>query len=233
MANSLSADCYIGLDVCRENNMSTAGLIQVIGKDGRVLKSKTVSSKQSGEKIEINKLKEIVIEAIAAYQSTYNKKLEHIVFHRDGINREDIDLLKEITNSLEIKFDYVEVTKNINRRMAMLEKSDENYNHRDKENKKWITEIGMCLKKENEAYLITTNPSKNMGMARPLRIKKVYGNQNMDDIVKDIYKLSFMHIGSIMKSRLPITTHYADLSSIYSHRELMPKSVDNNILHFI
>ena len=233
LANSLSADCYIGLDVCRENNMSTAGLIQVIGKDGRVLKSKTVSSKQSGEKIEINKLKEIVIEAIAAYQSTYNKKLEHIVFHRDGINREDIDLLKEITNSLEIKFDYVEVTKNINRRMAMLEKSDENYNHRDKENKKWITEIGMCLKKENEAYLITTNPSENMGMARPLRIKKVYGNQNIDDIVKDIYKLSFMHIGSIMKSRLPITTHYADLSSIYSHRELMPKSVDNNILHFI
>lgn len=89
------------------------------------------------------------------------------------------------------------------------------------------------FKKENEAYLITTNPSENMGMARPLRIKKVYGNQNMDDIVKDIYKLSFMHIGSIMKSRLPITTHYADLSSIYSHRELMPKSVDNNILHFI
>lgn len=30
----------------------------------------------------------------------------------------------------------------------MLEKSDENYNHRDKENKKWITEIGMCLKKK-------------------------------------------------------------------------------------
>ena len=233
LANGLSADCYIGLDVCRENNMSTAGLIQVIGKDGRVLKSKTISSHQSGEKIQINILKDIIFEAKQAYKNTYNKKLEHIVFHRDGINREDIDLLKEITNSLEIKFDYVEVTKNINRRMAMLEKSDENYNHRDKENKKWITEIGMCLKKENEAYLITTNPSENMGMARPLRIKKVYGNQNMDDIVKDIYKLSFMHIGSIMKSRLPITTHYADLSSIYSHRELMPKIVDNNILHFI
>ena len=233
LANGLSADCYIGLDVCRENNMSTAGLIQVIGKDGRVLKSKTISSHQSGEKIQINILKDIIFEAKQAYKNTYNKKLEHIVFHRDGINREDIDLLKEITNSLEIKFDYVEVTKNINRRMAMLEKSDENYNHRDKENKKWITEIGMCLKKENEAYLITTNPSENMGMARPLRIKKVYGNQKMDDIVKDIYKLSFMHIGSIMKSRLPITTHYADLSSIYSHRELMPKSVDNNILHFI
>ena len=39
--------------------MSTAGLIQVIGKDGRVLKSKTISSHQSGEKIQINILKDI------------------------------------------------------------------------------------------------------------------------------------------------------------------------------
>ena len=72
-----------------------------------------------------------------------------------------------------------------------------------------------------------------MGMARPLRIKKIYGNQPMESIIEDIYKLSFMHIGSIMKSRLPITTHYADLSSIYSHRDFMPKNIDTNILHFI
>ena len=77
-------------------------------KDGRVLKSKKISSHQSGEKIQINILKDIIFEAKQAYKNTYNKKLEHIVFHRDGINREDIDLLKEITNSLEIKFDYVE-----------------------------------------------------------------------------------------------------------------------------
>lgn len=232
LANNLSADCYIGLDVCRENNMSTAGLIQVVGKDGRVLKSKTVSSNQNGEKIEVKLLKEVVFEAIGAYKDTYNRELKHIVFHRDGINREDLEKLKEITDDLNIKFDYIEVTKNINRRMAMLEKSAENYNC-EKENKKWITEIGMCFEKENEAYLITTNPHGKMGMARPLRIKKVYGKQPMEYIIEDIYKLSFMHIGSIMKSRLPITTHYADLSSIYSHRDFMPKNIDTNILHFI
>ena len=62
--------------------------------------------KQSGEKIEINKLKEIAIEAIAAYQSTYNKKLEHIVFHRDGINREDIDLQMCIRDRYRIILNY-------------------------------------------------------------------------------------------------------------------------------
>ena len=148
-------------------------------------------------------------------------------------NGKALEKLKEITQSLEIDFEYIEVTKNINRRMAMLEKSQENYNSKDKENKKWITEIGMCFEKENEAYLITTNPSGAMGMARPLRIKKVYGHQSMQNIIEDVYKLSFMHIGSIMKSRLPITTHYADLSSIYSHRDFMPKKIDTNILHFI
>ena len=233
LAKNLSSECYIGIDVCRENNMSTAGLIQVVGKDGRVLKCKTISVNQNGEKIDTDLLKSIVSQAKELYKSTYNKDLKHIVFHRDGISREDLEKLKEITQSLEIDFEYIEVTKNINRRMAMLEKSQENYNSKDKENKKWITEIGMCFEKENEAYLITTNPSGAMGMARPLRIKKVYGHQSMQNIIEDVYKLSFMHIGSIMKSRLPITTHYADLSSIYSHRDFMPKKIDTNILHFI
>ena len=233
LAKNLSSECYIGIDVCRENNISTAGLIQVVGKDGRVLKCKTISVNQNGEKIDTDLLKSIVSQAKELYKSTYNKDLKHIVFHRDGISREDLEKLKEITKSLEIDFEYIEVTKNINRRMAMLEKSQENYNSKDKENKKWITEIGMCFEKENEAYLITTNPSGAMGMARPLRIKKVYGHQSMQNIIEDVYKLSFMHIGSIMKSRLPITTHYADLSSIYSQRDFMPKKIDTNILHFI
>ena len=55
----------------------------------------------------------------------------------------------------------------------------------------------------------------------------------MDNIVEDVYKLSFMHIGSILKSILPVTTHYADLSSTYGNRELMPNNIDSNALHFI
>ena len=87
--------------------------------------------------------------------------------------------------------------------------------------------------KENLAYIITTKPHDKIGMAKPLRIKRVYGNQNMKDIVEDVYKLSFMHVGSIIKSRLPITTHYADLSSTCGNRELIPNNMDSNALHFI
>ena len=219
----LTADCYIGLDVSRENKLSTAGIIQIVGKDGRILKSKSLTSPQSGEKINTDTIREIFYEAVASYEKIYNEYPKHIVIHRDGISREELDILKETAKNLDIKFEYVEITKNVNRRIATFKTSDG----------LWETEMGSYYAKENFAYIVTTNPYEKIGMAKPLRIKRVHGEQTMDKIVEDVYKLSFMHIGSILKSRLPVTTHYADLSSTYGNRELMPNNIDSNALHFI
>ena len=219
----LTADCYIGLDVSRENKLSTAGIIQIVGKDGRILKSKSLTSPQSGEKINTDTIREIFYEAVASYEKIYNEYPKHIVIHRDGISREELDILKETAKNLDIKFEYVEITKNVNRRIATFKTSDG----------LWETEMGSYYTKENFAYIVTTNPYEKIGMAKPLRIKRVHGEQTMDKIVEDVYKLSFMHIGSILKSRLPVTTHYADLSSTYGNRELMPNNIDSNALHFI
>ena len=219
----LTADCYIGLDVSRENKLNTAGIIQIVGKDGRILKSKSLTSPQSGEKINTDTIREIFYEAVASYEKIYNEYPKHIVIHRDGISREELDILKETAKNLDIKFEYVEITKNVNRRIATFKTSDG----------LWETEMGSYYAKENFAYIVTTNPYEKIGMAKPLRIKRVHGEQTMDKIVEDVYKLSFMHIGSILKSRLPVTTHYADLSSTYGNRELMPNNIDSNALHFI
>ena len=219
----LTADCYIGLDVSRENKLNTAGIIQIVGKDGRILKSKSLTSPQSGEKINTDTIREIFYEAVASYEKIYNEYPKHIVIHRDGISREELDILKETAKNLDIKFEYVEITKNVNRRIATFKTSDG----------LWETEMGSYYTRENFAYIVTTNPYEKIGMAKPLRIKRVHGEQSMDKIVEDVYKLSFMHIGSILKSRLPVTTHYADLSSTYGNRELMPNNIDSNALHFI
>ena len=219
----LTADCYIGLDVSRENKLNTAGIIQIVGKDGRILKSKSLTSPQSGEKINTDTIREIFYEAVASYEKIYNEYPKHIVIHRDGISREELDILKETAKNLDIKFEYVEITKNVNRRIATFKASA----------KLWETEMGSYYTKENFAYIVTTNPYEKIGMAKPLRIKRVHGEQSMDKIVEDVYKLSFMHIGSILKSRLPVTTHYADLSSTYGNRELIPNNIDSNALHFI
>lgn len=223
LEKSLTADCYIGLDVSRENKLNTAGVIQIVGKDGRILKSKSITSPQSGEKINIETIKEIFYEAVTSYEKIYEESLNHIVIHRDGISREELEILKETASNLGIKFEYIEITKNINRRIANF----------DSNNRLWQTQIGAYYSKDNLAYMVTTNPCAKIGMAKPLRIRRVYGQQSIENIVEDVYKLSFMHIGSILKSRLPVTTHYADLSSTYGNRELMPSNIDSDSLHFI
>lgn len=221
--DSLSADCYVGIDVSRENNLNTAGVIQIVGKNGKILRSKSIAYHQRGEKINIETMREIFHEATFSYKKVYGKNLNNIVIHRDGINREEIEILKETANNLGIKFDYVEVTKNISRRIATLNIED----------KIWKTEIGAYFTKEDTAYMVTTNPFESLGMAKPIRVRKIYGNENIHNIVSDVYKLSYMHVGSILKSRLPVTTHYADLSATYGNRELMPSNVDSRELHFI
>lgn len=218
----LHSDCFIGLDVSRENKVNKAGVVQVVGKDGAVLKTKVIAANQSGEKINIETLKEIVFEAVTAYKKKYSTPPKHITFHRDGITREDITILQETMSNLDINFDYVEVTKNINRRIATID-----------EQKKWQTILGQCFYKDNTAFICTTKPYENIGMAQPLRIKRVVGSLDIKDVVEDVYKLTYMHIGAINKIRLPITTYYADLSSTYGNRDLIPTSIDTNCLYFI
>lgn len=218
----LNSDCFIGLDVSRENKVNKAGVIQVVGKDGRVLKTKVISSSQSGEKIKLETLREIVFEAVGSYENTYGFKPKHITFHRDGISREELENLKTTMNNLGIEFDYIEITKGINRRIATISEGQE-----------WKTIMGRCYYKDNSAFICTTKPYEGMGMAQPIRIRRVFGSLDVEKIVEDAYKLTFMHVGAINKIRLPITTYYADLSSTYGNRDLIPTNIDTNCLYFI
>ena len=158
-----------------------------------------------------------------AYKHTYNEPLKHIVFHRDGVSREELEILEATAKSLDVKFDYIEVTKDVKRRIATFNISQST----------WVTEIGRCYLKDNYAYMVSTNPHSSIGMAQPIRIKKVFGEQDIDSVVEDIFNLSYMHIGSILKPRLPVTTYYADLSSTFANRSLLPANIDSNELHFI
>ncbi|MGL5695211.1 MAG: Piwi domain-containing protein, partial [Peptostreptococcaceae bacterium] len=154
LSEPLTANCYVGIDVSRENKLNTAGVIQVVGKDGQILRSKSMTSPQSGEKINTETMREIFHEVTSSYKKAYGESLNHIVFHRDGISREEIEILKETANNLDIKFDYVEITKNISRRVATLSVED----------KTWKTEIGAYFTRGDTAYMVTTNPFESLGM---------------------------------------------------------------------
>lgn len=219
--SSLSSDCFIGLDVSHEAGRHSTGIVQIVGKDGRVLSTKSNTSNEAGEKIRHETMCQIVYSAIDQYQQYYNEKPKHITFHRDGFCREDLNSLDEVMNSLGLQYDMVEIIKKTNRRMALT------FN-----NQGWETRQGLCYVKDDLAYLTATNPHPRIGTAQPIKIIKRKGSLPISTIIQDIYHLSFMHIGSLLKCRLPITTYYADLSSTFFNRQWLP--IDSGeALHFV
>lgn len=75
--------------------------------------------------------------------------------------------------------------------------------------------MGVALLKGDTAYLCATDPADFLGMAQPVRIQQRTGTLKMEEIVEDIFKLSYMNVHAINKSRLPVTVNYADKSSTF------------------
>jgi hypothetical protein len=223
LKNPLHSDCFIGLDVSHESGRHSTGIVQVIGKDGTVLVSKPMSSSEAGEKIRHETMTEIVHESLASYEKYYGNTPKHITFHRDGRCREDLDKMTSTFEELRIGFDYIEIIKDTRRRMA-------SYNT---VGNKWVTNQGCCYLKGNTVYLCSTNPRSRVGMAQPIKINQVVGSLPMEAVISDVYHLSFMHIGSLLKSRLPVTTHYADLSSTFYNRGWIPQRMDGKAIFFV
>lgn len=222
LAEQMNSDCYIGLDVSHENGRHSTGIVQVVGKDGRILDSGPMSSTEAGEIIRLETLEEIVSNAVYKYEEEFKERPKHITFHRDGKGHDsEIESLKKITDEYQIDFDYISIIKNANRRMCVIESEG------------WKTEIGLVYMKEKNAFLTATNPHSSVGMAKPIKITQLHGTLNFKDVIQDIYSLSYMHIGALNKSRLPITIHYADLSSTYYNRGLIPVTNTGKSLHFL
>lgn len=223
LGDQLFSDCFIGLDVSHFDGKHSSGIVQVIGKDGRLIRQTTTSTHESGEKISIDSLKDVVLDSIHAYQKVYQLYPKHITFHRDGLCREDLDSLEKLLSDLHIAFDYVEIIKSSNRRMAIYETS-----------KGWYTKQGLYYTRDRTAYLCATNPHKSIGMAMPIKIIQKTSHLPFHQIIEDVYHLSFMHIHSLQKTRLPITTHYADISSYFHNKGLIhPRTKHTESLPFV
>lgn len=213
----LHADCYVGYDVSHENGRHTTGIVQVFGKDGSQIFSQPISSAEAGEKVSKETIQTMVIHVLYYYQKKVGKMPQHIVFHRDGRGYvEEIDWIKDIlsnrdlTNGQSIAFDYISVIKECGRRMAYF----------DDIKKKYVNVPGIAYLDDNaqKAYLCSTNPYEKVGMSKPIKIVKKIGEMTLEQIVEDIYHLSFMNIDTDRKVRLPVTTNYADKSSTFFSR---------------
>ncbi|OYD07430.1 Piwi domain-containing protein [Paludifilum halophilum] len=223
LAQSLHSDCFIGLDVSHDDGKHATGIVQVVGKDGRMLDSKPLRTIEKGEKIGEGTYLDLTLEAIHQYEETFGERPEHITFHRDGkCYEEELNHVRNIMGDEGVKFDYISVIKDSQTRIA-----------RFSENNRWETVLGAAYIKKDLAYLCSTNPHERMGMAKPLKIERMSGNLPMQQVVLDIFHLSYMHIGALNKTRLPVTTHYADKSSTRFNRGMLPSYGDGKALLFL
>ncbi|QST02141.1 hypothetical protein IMZ31_22070 (plasmid) [Pontibacillus sp. ALD_SL1] len=219
----LHSDLFIGLDVSHEDGVHAAGIVQIVGKDGRVLYADSVSSFEAGEKIKSETLVDIVSEAVHQFKNHFpHETLEHMTFHRDGGGfEEEIEAISGELEGLDIAFDYVSVVKNPRRRMAVYEGNQ------------WKTEQGRVYTKEDHAYMCLTNPTAVVGMAKPIRVTQKHASLPFQDILQDIHDLSYMHIASLRKARLPVTVNYADKASTFFNRGYLPNTPMGKSLHFV
>lgn len=224
LSTPLNSDCFIGLDVSREKGVDKGAFIQVVGRDGSIVSTKVVAANQAGEAISSAALKEIFIAAVSSFEAAYGERPRHITIHRDGKCFEDLGALDVVAKECQVTFDYVEVTKEFNRRMATFEG--------ERESGTWRTVFGRAYLGERVAYLTTTDPKNNIGMALPVKALQLTATLPIDKIASDIWALSFMHVHSLLKTRLPVTTYYADLCSTFGVRDWTPEET-HDVLFFV
>lgn len=242
LRDSLYSDCFVGLDVSRENGVDKGAFVQVIGRDGVIVSTKVVAASQSGEAIADDTMREIFLDAIEGFKNYYGQQPRHITFHRDGRCFENLDVLEALAKELDVRFDYVEVTKTFCARMATfgVQKGKNAYGSWGKEASddaidgrySWYTVFGRVYLGHRDAYLTTTDPKEKIGMAIPVKITQLTSDLDIEKIASDVWNLSFMHVHSLPKTRLPITTYYADLCSTFGVRDWIPTDT-NDVLFFV
>lgn len=214
-------DCFVGLDVgTREKGIHYPACSVVFDKFGKLIKYYKPNIPQSGEIIQTNILQEIFDNILISYEEEKGVYPKNIVIHRDGFSREDLKWYENYFGKKEINFNIIEVRKNTPLKIATI-------NNQKVSN----PSIGSYIIKGNKAFMVTTDIKEKLGSPKPLKIEKTYGNIDMLTILKQIYALTQIHVGSTKSLRLPITTGYAD--KICKAIEFIPQGVLDNKLFFL
>lgn len=214
-------DCFVGIDVATiEKGIHYPTCATVFDKNGRPVNFYKPKKAQRGEKINQDILQEIFDEVILGYEEATGTKIKNLVIHRDGFSNEDAMWYQKYFSDKNISYSVIEVKKFVSCKML----SEENGIAQN-------PKFGDAIISDSEAYIITTDINDGRASPRPLHIKKQIGDLGMDIILKQILALSCMHFGATKKSRLPVTTYYAD--KICKNIDYVPEGKFGNRLFFL
>lgn len=214
-------DCFVGIDVATiDKGIHYPTCATVFDKNGRPISFYKPKKAQKGEKINSDILQEIFDEVILGYEENTGSKLKNIIIHRDGFSNEDAEWYKNYFSAKGINYSVIEVKKYVHSKLLI-------------DNNGIISNpaCGNTLLNDSEAYIVTTDIKDGRASPRPLHIKKQVGSLSMETIVQQILALSCMHFGATKKSRLPVTTYYAD--KICKNIDYVPEGKFGNRLFFL
>ncbi len=215
-------DCFIGLDVgTQEKGIHYPACSVCLDGRGNFIGYYSTNVAQSGEKITTDSLEKIFNNVLLSYKEANGTYPEHIVIHRDGFSHEENEWYIEYFSRRNIEFDLVEIRKNTDIRLLEEEQISNDMN----------PSSGSAVIKGNTAYIVTTDVKSCLGAPRPLLLVHRHGKLSVTSIVRQVYILSEMHIGSMRTSRLPLTTFYAD--KICKHHNHVPHDIFTNKLYFL
>ena len=214
-------DCFVGIDVATiEKGIHYPTCATVFDKNGRPISFYKPKRAQKGEKIGENILQEIFDEVLIGYEEATGSKIKNLVIHRDGFSNEDAKWYKNYFEKKNIDYSVIEVKKFVSSKLLREDNG--------------IIRNPLCgdsLLSEDEAFVVTTDIRDGKASPKPLHIKKQIGNLSMETIVQQILALSCMHFGATKKSRLPVTTYYAD--KICKNIDYVPEGKFGNRLFFL
>lgn len=214
-------DCFVGIDVATlDKGIHYPTCATVFDKNGRPISFYKPKKAQRGEKINEDILQEIFDEVLLGYEEVTGFRIKNLVIHRDGFSNEDAKWYKNYFEKKQINYSVIEVKKFVSSKLLI-----------DKNGIAANPSCGDSLINDDEAFIITTDIKDGKASPRPLHIKKQVGDIPMETIAKQILALSCMHFGATKKSRLPVTTYYAD--KICKNIDYVPEGKFGNRLFFL
>lgn len=193
-------DCFVGIDVATlEKGIHYPTCATVFDRNGRPISFYKPKKAQKGEKINKDILQEIFDEVILGYEEVTGQKIRNLVIHRDGFSNEDAEWYKNYFSAKSINYSVIEVKKFVSSKLL-----------REENGLVKNPFFGDCVMNNDEAYIVTTEIKDGRASPNPLHIKKQVGTLPMETYLQQILALSCMHFGATKKSRLPVTTYYAD-----------------------
>lgn len=113
-----NVDCFIGIDVgTQEKGIHYPACSVCFDGSGKLIGYNSPSKAQNGEKIDKDSLYDMLDSVLLSYKNNQGAYPNHIVVHRDGFSNEEDYWYEEYFNRKNIKFDLVEIRKNLPARL--------------------------------------------------------------------------------------------------------------------